>query len=450
MSRPSLFWMLLLPELAFLAAAAGIISIETASGATKGLLLALLGLAAGLHVVVATRPLARASHSLETTTEELQSSTSETGAVEGHSGEFADFINLPKAVLGTMAEGVVVVDRRQTILFANDASRSLLDMRSEAVVGRPLWEASRLATLRQAVEQVITGGQRHETEYITPRGQLTVAATVTPLPDEPVPGVMLVLRDVTDLRRLETMRRDFVSNVSHELKTPLTSIQAYADTLLEDEATDPEQSRYFLEKIVEQAERLSALIVDIIRLGKIESEPDVFELGPVPVKASVDACLEAHATVAATNGVTLAADTIPTELAVLADAGELRTIFDNLVNNALHYTPRGGLVNVRLVESTLDTDLVGIAVADTGIGISKDQQNRIFERFYRVDRARDRQRGGTGLGLSIVKHLCQLFGGRVEVQSELGVGTTFTVWIPVVRPGGQSASASGNGSGSSR
>jgi two-component system, OmpR family, phosphate regulon sensor histidine kinase PhoR len=347
-----------------------------------------------------------------------------------HRTDLSNTTALLESVLGTMVEGVVVLDRDQRVLFTNPASRPLLDIQSSTVDGRPLWELSRLSAVNRAVERVLARQQRELIEFEIPRTRLIVAAALTPLPREPVPGVTLVLHDVTELRRLENLRREFVSNVSHELKTPLTSIQAYADTLLEDGVSDPAQTHAFLEKIVEQTERLGALILDIIRLGKIESEPDVFDMRPVPVGAVVQACLDAHTTIADTKKVTLTAESISETAAVLADAGELRTILDNLVDNALHYTPAGGSVSVRFVVGSDAEGRLGIQVADTGIGLTKDQQQRIFERFYRVDRARDRQRGGTGLGLAIVKHLCQMFGGRIDVESELGVGSRFTVWLP--------------------
>jgi two-component system phosphate regulon sensor histidine kinase PhoR len=326
-----------------------------------------------------------------------------------------------------MVEGVVVLDSQQRVVFANEAARPLLDFQSPDVLNRPLWEVARLVPVNRLVERVLASGQRTSDEFEIPRTKRSVAVTADALPREPMPGAMLVLHDVTELRRLERMRRDFVSNVSHELKTPLTSIQAYADTLLEGGFDDVEKDRHFLQKIVEQSERLAELILDIIRLGKIESDPNVFDIRPVRLAPVIGACVDAHATVAKASDVALQSEAIDDDVAVMADANELRTILDNLVDNALNYTPESGRITVRAIHG--EGGLVGIEVADTGIGIPKEQQSRIFERFYRVDRARDRQQGGTGLGLSIVKHLCHLFGGRVDVESELGVGTHFTVWL---------------------
>jgi two-component system, OmpR family, phosphate regulon sensor histidine kinase PhoR len=459
MLRSGLLWKVLLPGAGAMLATAVVMSADALPLAAQVLLLMALLAGLTLHAIWITRrvtsvadsiataisrmgtaqpderwseplpveaaPLVRAIADLE---QRLQSRIDE---LRRHRTDLSNTTALLESVLGTMVEGVVVLDREQRILFTNPASRPLLDIQSNIVDGRPLWEVSRLPAVNQAVERVLGGQQREPVEYEIPRTRLTVAAMLTPLPRDPVPGVMMVLHDVTELRRLENLRREFVANVSHELKTPLTSIQAYADTLLEEDREDAEQTRLFLEKIVEQTERLGALILDIIRLGKIESEPDVFEVRPVPVGAVVQACLEAHATIADTKQVTLTAAPISDTAAVLADAAEFRTILDNLVDNALHYTPAGGTVDVRLVAEESADRLLGIQVADTGIGLTRDQQQRIFERFYRVDRARDRQRGGTGLGLAIVKHLCQMFSGRIDVESELGAGSRFTVWLPV-------------------
>ena len=459
MFRSRLFWKTLLPSGAMIVAAALVMAADSLSVTTQLLLFALLMMAAVLHARWITHRVHNMADSLADSIRRLGSSDSDShwhhdqppemaalvrsvaelerrrteriAELDSVSREHAESTALFQAVLRTMVEGVVVLDSDQQILFANEAARPLLDFQTPDVIGRPIWEVARLVPVNHLVERVLKTGLRACEEYEVPRTKRSVAVTADALPRTPVSGAMLVLHDVTELRRLERMRRDFVSNVSHELKTPLTSIQAYADTLLDDGFDTSETRQHFLEKIVEQSERLGQLILDIIHLGKIESEPDVFDVRAVPVEPVVSACIEAHAAVAEANGILLSAEPINPEVTVTADAGELRTILDNLVDNALSYTSREGQVSVRVLDGDESPKgLTGVEVADTGIGIPKDQQARIFERFYRVDRARDRQRGGTGLGLSIVKHLSQLFGGRVEVFSELGVGTRFTVWLP--------------------
>jgi two-component system phosphate regulon sensor histidine kinase PhoR len=346
--------------------------------------------------------------------------------------EHAGSTALLEAVLRTMVEGVVVVDRELRVLFANEAARPLLDLRTRSTVGRAIWEVARLPRIQEMLKGVIETREQTQAEVELPRTKSIVSVTATPLPDEPVPGAVLVLQDVTELRRLESVRRDFVSNVSHELKTPLTSIQAYADTLLSAEDADPAQQQQFLERIITESERLHQLIVEIIRLGQIESQPDLFEIEPVCVDTVARECLETHHAIAQSKGVNLHLEPPAEPISVSADPHELRTILDNLLDNACKFTPGGGQVTVRWrAEGTHGL----IEVEDTGIGIPSEQRGRVFERFYRVDRARDRDRGGTGLGLAIVKHLCQLFGGSVDVRSQLGRGSTFCVRLPLALPG---------------
>ena len=455
MVRSGLFWKTLLPSATLIVVTAFVAAADGLSFAERLLLLTALIVATTLHARWIAYRVTEEADSLADSVNRLGSTDSDVHWRDGRPTEVSSLVRsvadlesrltkrieeldslsrkygestaLLRAVLSTMVEGVVVLDNDQRILFANDAARPLLDFQTAEVLHRPLWEVARLVPVNQLVEGVLESGQQTSAEYEIPRTKRTVAVTADALPRKPVPGAMLVLHDVTELRRLERMRRDFVSNVSHELKTPLTSIQAYADTLLEGGFDDVEKDRHFLQKIVQQSERLAELILDIIRLGKIESDPKVFDVRPVKLAPVISACVDAHATVAQSEGVTLQSGPIDGDVAVMADPDELRTILDNLLDNALNYTPASGRVAVSVVRG--EDELLGIEVADTGIGIPKDQQSRIFERFYRVDRARDRQRGGTGLGLSIVKHLSQLFGGRVDVQSEMGVGTRFTVWL---------------------
>jgi signal transduction histidine kinase len=233
---------------------------------------------------------------------------------------------------------------------------------------------------------------------------------------------------LAELGRLENLRREFVSNVSHELKTPLTSIQAYTETLLDGAIDDAEHNRQFLMRIAEQADRLHALILDLLRLARIESGGTAFELTTVRLDDVLPACRDSHAAVASSRGVTLTIRRPGSPVRVCADADGLRTIFDNLIDNAIKYTPAGGSVTVAW---RIEGEYAAIEIADTGIGIPEEHVSRIFERFYRVDKARSRELGGTGLGLSIVKHLVQVFAGTVHVESHPGRGSTFTVQLPL-------------------
>lgn len=336
---------------------------------------------------------------------------------------------LMETVLGSMIEGVVVIDARQRILYANAAAGPLLDLPTAQAAGRSLFEAARHPRVQKVVEAVLSGSTPDRVEYEVPRTNAIVALLASPLPGDPPPGAVLVLHDVTELRRLENLRREFVSNVSHELKTPLTTIQAYTETLLDGAINDPDNNRKFLERIDEQAERLHRLILDLLSLARIESAEEAYELVPVAIASTVKTCFDEHLPVAQAKSIALAAEPPTEEIVAWADDEGLLTVLNNLVDNAIKYTPAGGRVTVRW---RVEGRRAVIEVQDTGIGISKPHQARVFERFYRVDKARSRELGGTGLGLSIVKHWAQVFGGSVEVASELGRGSTFSIRLPAV------------------
>lgn len=338
-------------------------------------------------------------------------------------------------VLGGMIEGVVAVDARQRIVLANEAAGRLFDFRPPTAEGRPLLEVIRNHALHEAVTMVLSTSepQQFEVRRAGPQA-LCLDIHVQPLPGKPCPGVVVVIHDTTALRRLESIRREFVANVSHELKTPLSSIKAYTETLRNGALRDPDTSQRFLERIEEQAERLHRLIIDMLMLARIESDHQAFEIVSLGVPEIVQASLEDHRGAAEAKHIVMVAqaDGQPAGAAlpcrVRADREGLREILDNLLDNAIKYTPEGGSISV-LWRS--NGTLAQIAVRDSGIGIKEEDQQRIFERFYRVDKARSRELGGTGLGLSIVKHLAQSMNGTVVVTSDVGRGSTFTVELPV-------------------
>ena len=332
-----------------------------------------------------------------------------------------------ETILGAMVEGVIAIDPEEKILLANSAAIRLLDLKPQGIDGRKLWEVVRLAPMEQLVRRIFAEGEVPRVEFTVPRTHATVAAAASRLPGAPSPGAVVVLHDVTDLRRLENLRREFVANVSHELKTPLTSISAYAETLLEGGLEDPKYNREFVSRIQEQAERLHGLILDLLQLARLESDEHSFEVGPIELAGIIGDSVDEHLAVAEAKHIELIAPVDPQPLIAMADADGMRTIIDNLLDNALNYTPDGGRVTVGW---RVDGEFVQIDVTDTGVGIARENQTRIFERFYRVDKARSREIGGTGLGLSIVKHLCQVFGGSVKVSSQVGQGSTFSIRIP--------------------
>ena len=334
-------------------------------------------------------------------------------------------------VLEAMVEGVIAIDAQERILLANTAAIRLLDLTPQGLTGRRLWEAVRLPKVQELVSQTLAGGEQQRIEIEVPRTQSTLAAVMSRLPGEPSSGAVIVLHDVTDLRRLENLRQEFVSNVSHELKTPLAAISAYAETLLDGALDDPEVSRGFVGRIGEQADRLHTLILELLELARLESEEHAYELQAIDVGAVLRECVDEHQDVAKPKNLRLEIDAPAEALWGLADLEGLRTIADNLLDNAINYTPAGGRISVRWRRGA---GWIEFDVEDTGVGIKKENQARIFERFFRVDRARSRAVGGTGLGLSIVKHLCQVFGGQVKVTSQLDKGSKFTVRLRAAEP----------------
>lgn len=339
--------------------------------------------------------------------------------------------DLLQMVLGTMVEGVVVLDARSQLLYVNPAARRLLQLGLRDVEGRLLHELTRSARLHDIVRRVLDTRTEQHVEFDLPRENRTLSVSAGPLPLDPAPGAVVVLYDVTELRSLERMRRDFVSNVSHELKTPLTSIQAYADSLLNGAIDDAEMGRKFVERIVEQSERLRTLILNLIGLARVESQQETLDIRPVVAQEAIAQSIETHLAIAQGNRLSLTDESSPEPLTILADREALRTILDNLIRNALNYTPEGGRVTVRAAARGNE---VVIEVQDTGIGIAREMQTRVFERFFRVDKARSRDAGGTGLGLSIAKHLTQQLGGRIELESEVSRGSLFRVVFPREAP----------------
>jgi two-component system phosphate regulon sensor histidine kinase PhoR len=342
-----------------------------------------------------------------------------------------------RAILSGMVEGVVALDADQHVLYVNERASQLLELIGPSPVGRRLWEVVRQRSLLDVVRMALEGSEpiREEITWAgVPGRSLTVHAAR--LAGPPPRGAVLVLHDTSDLRRLERLRQDFVANVSHELKTPLSVIKACVETLLEGAADDASARGLFLQRIDEQSDRLNQLILDLLSLARIESGAEVFEFKELPVAAVVNACLERHHTRAEARHQTLTAGNgtappCPEGLAVWADEEALDQILDNLVDNALKYTPEGG--HVRVNWGVTDGQ-VCLEVSDTGIGIPGTDLARIFERFYRVDKARSREVGGTGLGLSIVKHLAQAMHGSVRATSAPGQGSTFVICLPQAHP----------------
>lgn len=332
------------------------------------------------------------------------------------------------AVLTSMTEGVAVVDDRERILFANQAFAEAVGV-AEECRGLPLLEVVRHSSLIEAVHGALASAEmvRAEVEFGTVRPR-SFAFSAVPVSTVAARGAVLVLHDVTEIRRLERVRRDFVANVSHELRTPLTTIQGFAETLLAGALDDPKARRKFLEIIRDHAARLGRLTDDLLKLSAIEGGSMTFRMEPVSLPQLIEHCVEAVSLKAKSRGLEVASDSQDALPQVRGDSLRLEEVLKNLLENAIQYTPSPGTIRVTAAR---DGENAVLCVEDTGIGIPSTDQQRIFERFYRVDVARSREAGGTGLGLAIAKHIVEAHGGRLWVESELGKGSRFYVSLPV-------------------
>ena len=336
-----------------------------------------------------------------------------------------------RTILSGMVEGVIAIDEDQRVLFANDRAGRLLGFNPAAAVGRTLWEAVRPAAFREIVEKGLagTGPHREELDWKGPPAH-SLAVYVSRFPGPGAPGAVVVVHDVTEVRNAERVRQDFVANVSHELKTPLAVIKSNVEALVDGAVDDPEARGAVLGQVTQEADRLEELIKDLLSLARIESGGLALELQAVPLDKAIIDCLERHQARAEVKTLTLVEKPPkdgPPDVAALADPDALRQVLDNLVDNAIKYTRNGGKITARW---SATRDGVSFEIEDTGVGIPERDLPRVFERFYRVDKARSRELGGTGLGLAIVKHLVQAMKGQVQVASQVDKGTTFRVRLP--------------------
>jgi len=322
--------------------------------------------------------------------------------------------NRLEAILAGMVEGVIAVDRQERILHLNQAAARLLEVERAGCIGRPAWEVARVPAVSEALGRCLQEQREVEME-IRRTGEdgkeRIIELYGSPLGGNGNPGgAVLVLHEVTELRRLEHIRRDFVANVSHELKTPLTVIRGIVETMQDDPTMTDEIRQRFLAKMKHQSDYLGAQVSDLLALSRLEGPREQLERAPLDLAALAREVAAGRAA-----------------LPVNGDRRALEQALGNLLDNALQYTPAGGRVSLRI---TADAERILCEVADTGIGIAPEHQERIFERFYRVDKARSREQGGTGLGLAIVKHVALAHGGGIALKSTPGRGSVFTLSLP--------------------
>ena len=343
------------------------------------------------------------------------------------------------AVLTSMVEGVMVLDYRGHVLQINPALERMFGISRIEARGRPCTELFRHHQLNELVTFILQSPTHHQDEIVLPlTGRcLQIEASPAGGKRENEACVVLVFHDITELRRLEKIRTDFVANVSHELRTPLTSIKGYVEALLDGAKDDPGASANFLNIILKQSDRLNLIIEDLLELSKIESGRISMKEEPLELHTLVERTLSMIKPMADKNRHHLVTAIMPSLPPMAGDEGRLAQVLTNLLDNAIKYTPAGGTITVSaaLAPSSRTSErpatAVDLSVADTGIGIPEQDRPRVFERFYRVDKARSRELGGTGLGLAIVKHIVEGHGGHVWVEANHPQGSRFVVRLPL-------------------
>lgn len=342
-------------------------------------------------------------------------------------GELVGKQNQLEGLLQGMADGVLAVGENNEILFLNQSARLLLEKPTIKTGDR--FEGSLLISkISNLMVNALAGSQGRKEEVVGAKNEKHFMVYVSPI-SGPAPSALAVITDITRMRRLEQVRSEFVANVTHELKTPLTSIRGSID-LLRSADRDEETRRYFYDVLDIEAERLHRLIDDCLVLSQIENAKEDPSLRRCSVKEELGRCMEHLAPVAEKSGIALSLEADPS-LFVACSPTRFQQLFCNLIENGIKYNKPNGSV---LVTAQRQRQTVLIRVKDTGIGIAPEHFERLFERFYRVDTSRSREIGGTGLGLSIVKHIAALYGGDVAVESEVGKGSVFSVWFPLLPP----------------
>ena len=336
------------------------------------------------------------------------------------------------ACLKATNDGLIVLDEQGRVTAANPAAQKLANLPDHDCRGARIEELVTWPNLHETLQQRRDDEHVERFELVDDEEGVTrrrLAVTVHSLPGL---GAVVGIEDQSRILRLESLRREFVANVSHELKTPLTAIQGLVETIQDDPDMPVPTQQRFLGRVAQQAHRLASLVADLLALSRLDDDAGILSAEPVDIVAVIRGAVNDLLMIAERNDLELTVELPEHPLLVCAEQETLRQIAGNLIDNALKYTPERGVVTVR-VASVGPNDLQ-LEVSDTGIGLSEADQERIFERFYRVDRARSRQLGGTGLGLSIVKNTVINLGGDLGVRSELGVGSLFWVRLPLAQP----------------
>jgi two-component system phosphate regulon sensor histidine kinase PhoR len=337
-----------------------------------------------------------------------------------------------QAILASMSEGIIAIDTRERIIDMNDAAIEMLSLQNSQFKGRLIHELVRSRELQELAVDTLANGDT-DLRSLTLRGpderHVEGHGTILSDDDGNSIGALIVLNDITRIKKLETVRRDFVANVSHELKTPITSIKGYVETLLDGDLEDRSEVRKFLEITSKHADRLNSIIEDLLSLSRLELDAELAQMNMenLNLRGIMNAGVQACELQAASRNINVTLD-CSEELTVRVHRRLFEQAIVNLVDNAVKYSEENSSVRVSAAQQG---DQIEILVEDSGIGIEEEHLGRIFERFYRVNKVRSRDLGGTGLGLSIVKHTALVHGGSVEVDSRPGEGSTFRIMIPV-------------------
>lgn len=354
-------------------------------------------------------------------------------SVEEVIGALSQERDILQHILQSMTTGVVYITRDGRIQMVNDAAERIFLRPAEQALHRDHWAVFRHYNLGTAVDDVLLFGTPWRGE-VKLRDDLTAEVRILPIPihsrvrtaGESAHDALFICNDVSEWKRLERMRSEFVANVSHELKTPIAAIRGFAETLLDGDV-EPEIASGFVKTIYDEAHRMGNLVSDLLELSKLEGPQNPVKLESIALKPVAESAVQTLRHQATSRGVRLSIEPMD-DVIVWADDVKLLQVFLNLIANAIHYTPDGGEITIWW---DLYIDRVKVHVEDTGLGIAKEHHSRLYERFYRVNKDRNRSSGGTGLGLAIVKHIINLHGGEVGIESEVGKGSDF--WFTLSR-----------------
>ena len=345
------------------------------------------------------------------------------------SASWVDRENL-ETILSSMVEGVIVINSKGKIEHASPNFCQLLELRSKETQNKLYWEVIWNQEINDSLKEALSAKRavRKEINIIGPQESF-FSMQISPVMDDEgkLLSLIAVFHDITELKKLEKIRADFVANVSHELKTPLTAIKGFVETLKTSAKDDPLARLRFLDIIDKQAQRLENLVNDLLILSSIESKEVKMNIGAEPLDKIIHSVISLHKKIIEDKGHQITVD-IPVDLPkVVVDRGRMEQVFLNLLDNAVKFTPSGGKISI---QARWERPYVCVEVKDNGVGIPAEHLSRVFERFYRADKARSRQDGGTGLGLAIVRQIVSVHQGKIEVESSSGVGSTFRIFLP--------------------